>query len=390
MLKNKGRTIAVKRKILILGGSYMNLQMKMDPRTKENNITLGSEYRFHPFGEAALTAITASKLGGECLFGTKFGDDTNGKRLYEYYKGCGIKTDLMRKDKSLQTGMSITLYSDLETHEIYLSKGASAHFTKEEIDDAFITMPDMFLVPPEELGCEERIGVMKMGNASADSSSEEVDSAAAPSSQSETLSDHKEKTESDVSSDTPEMPRISTYRYEESLAYYAIQKAEERQVDLIMRYTPFTAKFPIEKIENIKILVISDDMLYSLTGFFPNTTDKALRSLVALSQKVKAKYYVVEQGDDTAFVYDGRYYESVSAPVRLRSVTKNDGKKMNPTFVGALAAEYLESKNIVRACHFALIVSLMTRSKFGSLEKVPTKAELEAYAAENGMDLYQG
>ena len=69
----------MKRKILILGGSYMNLQMKMDPRTKENNITLGSEYRFHPFGEAALTAITASKLGGECLFGTKFGDDTNGK-----------------------------------------------------------------------------------------------------------------------------------------------------------------------------------------------------------------------------------------------------------------------------------------------------------------------
>ena len=63
---------------------------------------------------------------------------------------------------------------------------------------------------------------------------------------------------------------------------------------------------------------------------------------------------------------------------------------MNPTFMGALAAEYLESKNVVRACHLAVIVSLMTRAKFGSLERVPSKAELEAYAAEHGIDLYHG
>lgn len=375
----------MKRKILIMGGSYMNLQMKIDPRTKDNETTAGSEYRFHPFGEAAITAITVAKLGGECVFGTKFGDDTNGKRLYEYYKGCGIRNDLMKKDKSSQTGMSITLFSDFETHETYLSKGASARFTKEEIDDAFITMPDMFLVPPEELGTQEHVAMMEM--------SAPVESDEKPSSEKEDKTDSgdkAEKKEDAVPSDMPEMPRVAPYCYEESLAYYAVQKAEEREVDLVMRYTPFTAKFPLEKIKNLKILVISDDMLYSLTGFFPNTTDKALRSLVALSQKIQSKYYVVQQGDDTAFIYDGKYYETVTAPVQLKSVDRSAGKKMNPTFTGALAAEYLESKNIVRACRFALIVSLMTRSKFGNLEKVPTKAELEAYAVENGIDLYKG
>ena len=375
----------MKRKILILGGSYMNLQMKTNPRTKENNITLGGEYRFHPFGEAAVTAIAAAKLGGECLFGTKFGDDTNGKRLYEYYKSCGIKTDLMKKDKTLQTGMSITLYSDLETHETFVSKGASEHFTKEEIDDAFITMPDLFLVPPEELGLEEHVAVMNMGPAS-DTTPASDDDGAEKEHADGGGGESMEKTAADM----PELPRTSTYRYEESLAYYAVQKAQEKKTDLLMRYTPFTAKFPLEKIENIKILVISDDALYSLTGFFPNTTDKALRSLVALSQKIKAKYYVVEQGDDTAFIYDGKYYETVTAPVALRGVTKNAGKKMNPTFTGALAADYLESKNVVRACRFALIASLMTRAKFGSLERVPVKAELEAYAVEHGIDLYHG
>ena len=378
----------MKRKILIMGGSYMNLQMKIDPRTKDNETTAGSEYRFHPFGEAAVTAITVAKLGGECVFGTKFGDDTNGKRLYEYYKGCGIRNDLMKKDKSAQTGMSVTLFSDFETHETYLSKGASAHFTKEEIDDAFITMPDMFLVPPEELGTQEHVAMMEMSAPVAPTEGQDKsETGEADRSDSD---DKAEKKEGAAASDMPEMPRMAPYRYEESLAYYAVQKAEEREVDLVMRYTPFTAKFPLEKIKNLKILVISDDMLYSLTGCFPNTTDKALRSLVALSQKIKSKYYVVQQGDDTAFIYDGKYYETVTAPVQLKSVDKSAGKKMNPTFTGALAAEYLESKNIVRACRFALIVSLMTRSKFGNLERVPTKAELEAYAAENGIDLYKG
>ncbi len=385
-MKNDGREASLKRKILILGGSYMNLQMKTDPRTKDGGITLGGEYRFHPFGEAAAAAITTAKLGGECLFGTKFGDDTNGKRLYEYYKSCGIRTDLMKKDKSLQTGMSITLYSDLETHETYVSKGASEHFTKEEIDDAFITMPDLFLVPPEELGLEQRVAVMNMVPAS-DASVSGGTAQPGQESTEDKAGDPETKTSA---SDMPELPRTSEYRYEESLAYYAVQKAQERKTDLIMQYTPFTAKFPVEKMENIKILVISDDALYALTGFFPNTTDKALRSLVALSQKIKAKYYVVQQGDDTAFIYDGKYYETVTAPAALRSVTKNAGKRMNPTFMGALAAEYLESKNVVRACRLAVIVSLMTRAKFGSLERVPSKAELEAYAAEHGIDLYHG
>lgn len=58
----------MKRKILIMGGSYMNLQMKIDPRTKDNEMTAGSEYRFHPFGEAAITAITVAKLGGGMRF----------------------------------------------------------------------------------------------------------------------------------------------------------------------------------------------------------------------------------------------------------------------------------------------------------------------------------
>ena len=400
----------MKRKILIIGGSYMNLQMKVNPKTKQKNQTFGSEYRYHPFGNSALTAIATAKLGGDCAFATRFGNDTNGKRLYEYYKSCGILTDLMKKDENAQTGMSVTIYSDLETHNNYISHGANARFTKEEIDDAFITMPDMFLAPLEEIGYEAHTVMESLdgeGNKeveaalSEEEEQEETEAIAETEEEKDgaimSSDDEDEGDDGDDENDGEETgaeksitsETISSYQKHESLALYALQKAEDRNVDMLMQYTPFTAQFPLESLKNIKVLVVSDEMLYSATGFFPNNTEKTLRALVALSQKIKSKYYVVQQSDDTVFVYDGIHYEIITAPVMLRTMTKNAGKKMQQTFIGALAAEYLESKNILRACKFAVIVSLLTKGKFGNLEKMMSLPELRQYAAENGFDLYK-
>lgn len=180
---------------------------------------------------------------------------------------------------------------------------------------------------------------------------------------------------------------VSSYIKQESLASYAVELADRQNIDILMPYTHFTEQFPLEQLQNIKILVISDEILYEKTGFFPNTTEKALRALVSLSSSVKAKYYIVQQGDDSVFVYDGNRYEIVTLSDTMREETRQIGKKMNPTFIGALAAEYLETKNILRACRLAILVSLLTRSKFGNLEKMLSRAEIEKYASENGIDL---
>ncbi len=378
----------------------MNLQMKISPKNKNGDITPGSDYRYHPYGDSAITAIAMSKLGGECVFATRFGNDTNGKRLYEYYKACGISNTLMRKDENAQTGMSISLYSDLDHYENYVAVGASLGFTKEQIDDAFIVMPDLFLAPLEELGSEERTVVVKAEKKAEDDEHSFVktleraeNKAKKEEAAEDTDADEKasaaeesEKKENDgISSET-----VTSYIEKESLARYAMDKAKERRVDTILQYTSFTAQYPLETYDNIKILVISDEMLYKLTGFFPNNTEKALRSLMALSQKVKAKYYIVQQSNHSAFIYDGTRYEVVSAPSTLvPRIPASNEKGMQQTFMGALAAEYLETKNVVRAAKFAVIVSLMTRAKFGNLEKVLSRAEIEQYASERGIELYR-
>ena len=397
--------MSLKRKLLVIGGSYMNLQMKIAPQNKEDAVTPGGEYRYHPYGDSAISAISAAKMGGDCVFATRFGDDMNGKRLYEYYKDCGISKRLMRKDPEAQTGMCITVYSDYSEHERFLSHGASMRFTRDEIDEAFTVTPDLFLAPLEEIGYEEKMVVVPAEKTPEEAIDDMAAQALIPELMIETSDfpvshpadispdeefveknneDGDAQTDSDkiISSET-----VSSYIKQESLALYATEQADKNGIDILMQYTPFTAQYPLSSLENIKMLVISDEMLYELTGFFPNNTEKALRALVALSGQVKAKYYIVQQGDDSVFIYDGNRYEIVSAPEALKGETRRIGARMQETFLGALAAEYLETKNVVRACRLAIIVSMLTRAKFGNLEKMMSRTELEQYLAEKDIDL---
>lgn len=468
--------MSTKRKLLVIGGSYINLQMKISPKTKAGSMTTGNEYRFHPFGDSAIAAIATAKQGGTCFFATRFGNDINGKRLYEYYKGCGISKQLMRKDKDSQTGLCVTLFSDRVEHEHFLSKGASMRFTKDEIDEALVTLPDLFLAPLEELGYEEHMVVVPAEQVPEKALDEEITHALMPElmietseipvipfeeeapakeyltendlleekgaqalkqenapesekpeiilpaneenvltqtvetpeaeettpAEEESVSEAEaEQEEPEDNAPTMEVPlrsskeklisseTVSSYIEKESLALYAVKKAEENGIDMLVHYTPFTSQYPLETLKNIKIFVISDESLFHLTGYFPDNTEKTLRALISLSEMIKSKYYIIQRGDDSVFIYDGKRYEIVFAPESMRKDTREIGTKMKPTFIGALAAEYLESKNIVHACHMATIVSLLTQSKFGNLEKLMTREELIRYATEHGIHLFK-
>ena len=457
--------MSTKRKLLIIGGSYMNLQMKISPKTKFGSTTTGNEYCFHPFGDSAIAAIAAAKNGGTCLFATRFGNDINGKRLYDYYKNCGISKQLMRKDKDSQTGLCLTLFSNRFEHEHFLSKGASFRFNKKEIDEALATLPDLFLAPLEELGYEEHVVVMPAEQIPEEALDEEITQALMPNVMIETsefpvipfeeepsvgefltgydfleednvpTEDSKVKNKQDLTAQTTEnildnkeenqqeetapianenavvtdcadknqeeistrIPKekiissetVSSYIEKESLALYAVKQAEEKGIDMVVQYTPFTAQYPLGTMKNIKFFVISDEDLYDLTDFFPDNTEKTLRALIALSEKIKAKYYIIQRGDDSVFVYDGKRYEIVFAPEQMRKDTREIGFKMKPSFIGALAAEYLESKNLIHSCHMATIVSLLTRTKFGTLERLMTREELIRYATDHGIHLFK-
>lgn len=352
----------------------MNLEIMTYPVDKKDNVVPGGKYSFHPYGKSCAAAITVAKTGGVCVLCTKLADDMNGNRLKKYYEACGVGTGAITLTNEAQTGFSVTTYDGTGICEHVVSKGANVLMTKKDVDEAFGTFPDFFLVPQEDL----------LSPDFSFESTSDVKASVKPSSTDETsaipssISDAEEQTAAS---------NVTDPRGRNSLALYACNKAMEKKVDMIVDYDSAAASLPLSSFSGIKALIISDDALYRVTGFYPNSDDRIKRSLVSLSSKIPAKYYVVHLANKAVFVYDGNAFERIDAPKELEELVKTDSfPKMKETFVGAFITEYMATKNVVRASIYAMITSLLTKSNDGVLEHVPTKAEVDEIIKEKGIN----
>lgn len=352
-----------KRKVLIIGESYMNLEMETDSLLKNGNITYGGKYGFHPYGMTAAAAITVGKMGSRCVLCSKLANDSNGSRLRGYYEANGLDTAMITSPENAQTGFSVTLYDNKGEIEHYVSKGANAFFTKKDIDEAFGTCPDLFLVPQDNLNC---ITSEPHAEESTDITESEGES---------NLTDNGETTDGK-----------HTQRCEksESLALYACNEAMKRRVDMIVDYNSSSSSLPLSEFSGIRAFIISDETLSKMTGFYLTSEDRIVRALISLKSKIPSKYYIIQVGNDTSLIYDGNSYQKITLPVP-EGATEG---KMNPTYTGAFIAEYLETKNMLRACTYAGVASLLTKANEGILEKIPSRQEIDEYIAEKGIKTF--
>lgn len=353
----------MKRRVLVIGDSFMNLQMSVPGAVKSLGTVYGDSYSFHPCGSSAISAITAAKSGADCTFCTRLGDDFNGERLFSYYKSCGIDTQFIRKISQSQTGIEFTAFDNISTLS-YITKGANSLLSKADIDDAFSCFPDVLLIPHDYIAVSNEEQLISH----ADDGQTEID-----------------RRIGDVR-DFQRVVQPQTTR-PENLALYAVNKAIERGVEMVVEYTDTTAMLPLDKISGIKIIVISDEMLKKVTGTAPISIEKTLSALLSFSSKIKAKYYVVQKGNDRTFVYDGIHFEIPQAPAVVKSLSHQDHPYMHSTYTGALLGEYLRSHDILRACKYAQIVSLMTRAPMGIFQHVPNRAQVEDFLGRNGLSL---
>jgi sugar/nucleoside kinase (ribokinase family) len=388
----------LKKKLLVMGESYMNFQMKTNPPQKDKDVTYGSEYSFHPYGAGAITAIAAAKAGGDCVLCTKLGDDAYGERLKAYYRSCGLSLSSEALMEGEQTGMSVTIYSDIDNGHTYVTKGVNLKFTKQDVDDAFANYPDMFVLPQDDIlsQIEEQKDIsaeeIPLPETSEDGfpgedifidtgDEDPLDETTITLGSDGQLEDFSQTISFSNDEATEELHRAKVAETR-NLVMYAARLATQRGVDIVVHYNEYTSKLPLHTLDGIKILVVSDKMLQEISGIPPISTDKILRSLIPLATKIKAKYYIVQQGNDTSFVYDGKYYETVTLPSRMKLRAKQESHSMHGTYIGALATRFLKTRDIIDACKFASVVSILTQSKFGCLDHAPSLDEIVKFTSE--------
>lgn len=176
---------------------------------------------------------------------------------------------------------------------------------------------------------------------------------------------------------------IISLRSPERVVSAASEYAARKKIPLLIDGGPSGSDISLGKLFPCEIFSPDEDELTEITGIAPSNTENCLRSVIRLSSIVSAKYYIIKMSGRGAFLYDGKYYNVVLA----NNVDEADVSCAGSVFDAALMTEYIRSANITHAVRYANAAAALAVSRPGSLDAIPSEAELAEFIAERGIEL---
>lgn len=157
--------------------------------------------------------------------------------------------------------------------------------------------------------------------------------------------------------------------------------AASRKLPIIL-FGRVSHSFPLEKLPPVDIACFNEDEIELLTGKRPTGENTALQALLVLSRRLKANYYCIKMGNRGAFLFDGVHRQMIS-PYLVKVVDAAGGGE---AFVATMTHLYLtKGRDISLAARYANAAAAMTLLRAGTVTAFPTKEELEAFVAHNGL-----
>ena len=83
------------KRVLIISSANMDLMMKVKSLPARGQTVIDNEYSFIPGGKGANSALAFAKLGADCFFCARLGDDENGRVLKDFYRESPISIPII-------------------------------------------------------------------------------------------------------------------------------------------------------------------------------------------------------------------------------------------------------------------------------------------------------
>lgn len=239
------------KRILVVSSANMDFIMNIRtlPSAGQTLIDDGS-YRFVAGGKGANAAVAIQRLGGDCVFCTRLGNDANGAILQNLYEKEGIDTRFIAHDKKNNTGLAAIMVEENGINRIIVYPGANMALTKNDIDGGFTCYPDALFLQMEI---------------------------------------------------APEA------------VIYAAKCAAAQNIPIFMDAAPADRYFPFAELPPLEVFSPNETETETYTGISPNSPDNCLRAAIALSKMVNSQYYVIKLGNRGVYIYDGLYYHCIPA-----------------------------------------------------------------------------
>lgn len=235
----------MKKRVLVVGSSNMDFVMNVGKIPEAGQTVIEKrEYDYVPGGKGANGALALARLGGDCIFCARLGNDANGQLLKKFYSDSGMDTRFVKLDKNVPTGLASIIVEENGNNRIVVYPGANSHLSSADVEDSITSLPDGVLLQFE----------------------------------------------------IPEATVIA-----------ATQFASRKDIPIIVDAGPAYSGYPLGELAPLEIISPNESETYALTGVMPNTMDNCLRAATVLMQKVQTKYVVIKLGGRGAYIHDGRY-----------------------------------------------------------------------------------
>ncbi len=241
------------KRILVVSSANLDFvqRMRRIPNAGETVVESGG-YSYAPGGKGANSAVTFARLGDDCIFCTRLGQDTNGARLRAIYEREGIDTRFIAQDKTTPTGLASILVEEDGTNRIIVYPGANQKLSPADVEEAFTSYPDAVFLQFE----------------------------------------------------IPDRAILAAAAF-----------AREKKIPLFIDAGPARSDFPLEQLNPIEIFSPNETEARVFSGIDPSNAENCLRASIKLSASIKAKYTVIKLGGRGASISDYHISPAVSVPV---------------------------------------------------------------------------
>lgn len=258
-------------------------------------------YQTRPGGRAGNAAIAAVRLGVSPLLCATLGDDADGSRLFNFYSNNNVQQQYLKFTKLKPTGKEILL------HEVYFDSLRRIVYPGACDELTFLQIHDALASYPDALYLTTELSF--------------------------------------------------------ELVVQAARAAYSQGTPIFLDVMPVSSRMPFEELPPLDLFIIDKPGAEIVARCGKISVESCLRACMSIAERIKSRYYVIRLTGQGFFVYDGKYHNIIAPEGVLNAQQKNPCPV--DTEGAALAAGYLLTGDIRRACSISSIASRLAREKSG-------------------------
>jgi len=122
--------------VAVIGSVNMDLVVRANHVPRPGETVLGHSFATIPGGKGANQAVAVARLGADCRFVARVGNDDFGSRLLNNLRAAGVDCSAVTVTEGTASGVALIVVDDLGENAICVASGANGVLSPEDIDAA--------------------------------------------------------------------------------------------------------------------------------------------------------------------------------------------------------------------------------------------------------------